>query len=172
LAHTSTFGFAHGLWLLILALWALLLPVAFPVLRDRREALGLSRDGGLVFAPAPMTASRLPWSVLANDRNFRTVTLAFGLGLTAQVGFLTHQIAYLATLTSVKAAGWCASMIAVAALTGPVGGGLFVDRLNSRRAAARNLLLQAGALGLLLVVAPTALSSTSPAPWSGSPSAT
>jgi hypothetical protein len=40
---------------------------------------------------------------LAIDRNFRNVTLAFGLGLTAQTGFLTHQIAYLATLMSVEA---------------------------------------------------------------------
>jgi hypothetical protein len=58
------------------------------------------------------------------------------------------------------------------AATGRIGGGLFVDRLNSRLADASNFLLQAGALGLLLVVAPTALSSTSPAACSGSPSAT
>jgi MFS family permease len=149
---TARFGFAHGLWLLILMLWALLLPIAFRLLRDRPDVLGLSPDGSAAVgaARAPAAASRLPWSALASDRNFQTVTLAFGLGLTAQVGFLTHQIAYLATLMSVETAGWCASMIAVAALAGRLGGGLFIDRLNSRLAAAGNFLLQAGALGLLL----------------------
>lgn len=149
---TAVLGFSHGLWLLIAVLWALLLPLAFSLLRHRPEALGLSRDGAAAptrpSAPAPV--ARLPWRALLSQRNFQTVTLAFGLGLTAQVGFLTHQIAYLATLMSVDAAGWCASMIAVAALVGRLGGGLFVDRLNTRRAAAANFLLQASALCLLL----------------------
>jgi hypothetical protein len=39
---------------------------------------------------APATASRLPWSPLSIDRDFQTVILACGLGLTAQVGFLIH----------------------------------------------------------------------------------
>jgi len=54
---------------------------------------------------APATASGLPWSPLSIDRNFQTVILACGLGLTAQVAFLIHPTANLATLMSVEAAG-------------------------------------------------------------------
>jgi hypothetical protein len=78
-----------------------------PTRADRPQALGVWPYG----SDAPRVCARRPrhhaclWSPLSIDRNFQTVILACGLGLTAQVAFLIHPTANLATLMSVEAAG-------------------------------------------------------------------
>jgi hypothetical protein len=68
---------------------------------------------------APATPSRRPWSPLSIDRNFQTVILACGLGLTAEVGFLIHPTANLSTLMSVEAAGDACARTASMSATWP-----------------------------------------------------
>jgi MFS family permease len=82
--------------------------------------------------------------------NFWTIALPFTLALVAQVGFLTHQFAYLTPLMGVTTAGFTVSMTAVAAVLGRSVTGICIDRLPRRLIAAVTFLLQACALSTLL----------------------
>jgi hypothetical protein len=55
---------------------------------------------------------------------FISISVPFALGLTAQVGFLTYQIAFLAPTIGTVAAGWAVSLTTSAAVLGRI-----VDRL-------------------------------------------
>src|SRR3546814_15735325 len=72
------------------------------------------------------------------------------IGLTAQVGFLTHQVAYLSPLIGAPQAALCVSLSTIAAVVGRVGTGFFVDRIDRRIGASANFLVQCVALVVLL----------------------
>ena len=57
------------------------------------------------------------------DSRFLTTAIPFALGLTAQVGFLTHQVAYLSPLIGTVAAGWAVSLTTFAAIVGRIATG-------------------------------------------------
>jgi MFS family permease len=85
-----------------------------------------------------------------HDGRFLTITAPFALGLTAQVGFLTHQVAYLSPLLGTVAAGWAVSLTTFAAVVGRLAMGAVVDRIDRRAAACANFLVQVIALGILI----------------------
>jgi len=95
------FGFAFAILSVSASMLAILIPVEMVVLRPRRtdEDDPMERTAGSDKAPQFSTAS-------APEAGFRLTTLLrsgcssrslfrFALGLTAQVGFLTHQIGFL-----------------------------------------------------------------------------
>jgi MFS family permease len=85
-----------------------------------------------------------------SDGRFLTTAIPFALGLTAQVGFLTHQVAYLSPILGTVAAGWAVSLTTFAAVLGRVAMGAVVDRVDRRAAACANFLVQVTALSILI----------------------
>jgi hypothetical protein len=68
------------------------------VAREKRPDEYDKDDGPAVASPVPLAneAAR-PWNPrkILRDPKFITISIPFALGLTAQVGFLTHQVAFL-----------------------------------------------------------------------------
>src|SRR4051794_35194028 len=76
---------------------------------------------------------------------FWTITIAFALGIIAQVGFIVHQIAILEPKIGAVTAGLAVSVMTLMALVGRLSLGVVADRLDPRLAAAVSLVSQAGA---------------------------
>src|SRR5258708_3425020 len=89
---------------------------------------------------------------------FITVSIPFALALTAQVGFLTHQIAFLSPTIGNVAAGWAVSMTTFAAVLGRIWTGYIADRFDRRAVACGNFIVQMLGLAVLAIsTAPAAL---------------
>jgi MFS family permease len=149
---TGSRGFAHGLWIVIAILCAVLWPLVFVLLRHRAHEKD-ARPDGVAIPHATIVAARAPSiarSALLRDRRFQTITLAFALGLAAQVGFLTHQVAYLSGVLDTVRAGWGVSLTTAMAVVGRIGTGVFIDRMDPRFVSAGNFLAQACALALFM----------------------
>jgi MFS family permease len=154
---TGVLGFATGLWVLVAAMWILLWPLVFVLLKGTPHHFGLLPDGAsaatapteILHAPAVLMTSRL---ALMRSPNFQTITVAFALGLAVQVGFLIHQLAYLSSMVGETEAGFCVSLTAGCAIIGRIFAGAFIDRLDVRLAAAANFMIQIAALTIMVVV--------------------
>ena len=77
---------------------------------------------------------------------FWSVAAPFAMALTAQVGFLVHQIAILEPAIGRAQAGFSVAALTIAAIIGRFGLGAFAKRLDMRRFAAWSLASQAVAL--------------------------
>ncbi|HUA52933.1 MAG TPA: MFS transporter, partial [Candidatus Sulfotelmatobacter sp.] len=156
---TGRFGFAAGLWILIAAMWACLWPPVLLTLR-RPGALGVAAGGVALPTPTgnPSAVPPIARAALLRDRAIQSVAVAFGLGLSAQVGFLMHQVNFLTGRLGIAAAGVGVALTTTVAVASRVGTGLVVDRLDPRRVAAANFLVQIAALAVLSSSAsPTAI---------------
>src|SRR5690606_4385069 len=78
-----------------------------------------------------------------------TVLLPTAIGLFAQVGFLTHLVAYLDPQLSAEAVSLVVGLTTGAAIVGRLGTGLVVDRIDPRIATAVTLAVQVVALAVL-----------------------
>lgn len=81
---------------------------------------------------------------------FWTVTAAFALALTAQVGVIVHLIALLEPKLGRAGAGFAVSLMTVMAVTGRFSIGLVIDRLDPRWVTAVSVAGQAAALVAIL----------------------
>jgi MFS family permease len=149
----NRFGFATALPLAAALMLAVLLPLLMLVAREKRPG-EYDRDDGLAAAglvPSSQQAAP-PWNTekVLRDPKFITISIPFALGLTAQVGFLTHQVAFLTPMTGTVTAGWIVSLTTFAAIVGRLGTGLFVDRVDRRAVSCLNFLLQAVAMAILM----------------------
>jgi MFS family permease len=148
------FGFAAALQLAVASMLAVLVPLLAFVMRPRRsrEHHWTDDPAGSADAPGayPPTATPFNPAATLGDPRFLTIAVPFALGLTAQVGFLTHQVAFLAPMTGTATAGWAVSLTTFAAVVGRLGIGLFVDRVDRRVAAGANFLVQMSAMGILM----------------------
>ena len=155
-------GFAAAMEMAAAAMVAVLLPVAALVLRPRRPdehepgEIRLEIDRPVSAEGAPDPAGFALAAVLRNG-GFLTISIPFALALTAQVGFLTHQVAFLSPALGTVAAGWAVSLTTFAAVAGRVATGFVVDRVDRRTVAAVNFAVQAGGLGLLATTAEPAM---------------
>jgi len=150
-------GLGPALWSTCAPMLAVLLPVVALVLRPKRAD---ERDGGGAAStvPEPQRSHGTPpahgtafsLSAALRNRSFLTVSIPFALGLTAQVGFVTHQVAFLSPLIGTLAAGWAVSLTTFAAIVGRLATGLFVDKVDRRATACGNFLVQVAALGILM----------------------
>ena len=156
LTAVGRLGLGAGLGIVGATAAAVLLPLVARALRFRGPAeIGQRRDGGVAEeagAPAaspvpPMTSGRrraLLWSAAAG----------FALGLTVQIGFITHHVALAAPLLGATAAGLLVSATGAAALAGRLVLARIVDRVDVRRLAALIMAVQTVAL-LALAIVPT-----------------
>lgn len=142
---------------------AIVLPTVAFVLRPRRPDERDTADAGYdptrVQASAPVSAAKAPpWqsSAVLRSYDFRTISIPFALGLTAQVGFLTHQVAYFSPILGPVATAWAVSLTTFSAVMGRLLVGLIVDKLDRRLVACGNFLVQSAGIALL-AASPSAL---------------
>ena len=151
-------GFAPAVSIALATMLVVLVPSVVTLLHRTPDELGLLPDGEpppahepleTTLRPAPRAS---PWRRAAALRqvHFWTISIPFALGLAAQVGFLTHQIAYLEPRLGHHGAGVSVSLTTVAALMGRLITGVFIDHVNRRLVASVNFLIQAIALGAML----------------------
>src|ERR1051326_7969293 len=109
--------------------------------KKRALALSLALNGassGGILVPAARRA-----------RHVWTVAAAFAMALTAQVGFLVHQIAILEPTIGRAQAGFSVAALTIAAIVGRFGLGAFAKLLDMRRFAAWSLASQAVAIAAM-----------------------
>ena len=116
------------------------------------ETSGLGPDGGprRPTLPGPSRDSARRWrrDALGTWR-FWSVSAPFALGLTAQVGVLTHLVALVTPTLAAGGAAHAISTVTGAAVVGRVAIGLVVDRLNRRLVTSGILVVQFAGLALL-----------------------
>jgi MFS family permease len=131
------FGFSHAI-LGAMAIMAVILIPAIVLWIDRPAA----RGAGATAPPAP-TWTR---GAALRSRHFWNVAATFAMALTAQVGFLVHQIAILQPTIGRAQAGFSVAVLTISAISGRLALGAFADRLDIHRFAALSLASQAAAL--------------------------
>jgi len=139
-----------GRGLIVAGIVAVLLvgpPIAL-VLRYRGPAdLGLRRDGEAAHADAPPGVHLAPIATPANRRLLLwTATIAFALGLTIQIGFITHHVALAEPLLGRAGAGMLVSAGGVAAFIGRLILARIVDSVDARRLGCFVMMAQAASL--------------------------
>jgi MFS family permease len=155
----ARFGFACGLYITVGTMLVVLVPSVITFLHRNPHELGLLPDG-----EAPSTREQTqarhrqalnaaPWRRTAALRrvDFWTISIPFALGLATQVGFLTHQMAYLEPLLGNNQAGFAVSMTTTAAVIGRLITGAVIDRLNRRMISSLNFAIQALALAVMIM---------------------
>jgi MFS family permease len=147
----DAFGLEAALAMAALVSLAVLTVVA-GVLRRGPHERGLGPDGDPAAAatrgPSPPRERRGRGEALRRWR-FWSVSIPFALGLTAQVGVLTHLVVLVTPSLGTGRAARAISATTAAALIGRLATGVVVDRLNRRVVASATLLVQMLGLALL-----------------------
>ena len=144
-------GLAAGLATAAIVAACVLLPLIGWVLRFRGPAdLGLRRDGDAPPAEAVTPTAGRPLAIAAN-RGVLLWSAAAGiaLGLTVQIGFITHHLALAAPALGAAGAGLLISATGVTAFAGRLVLARIVDRVDPRRLTMVIMLLQTAALAAL-----------------------
>ena len=152
----ARFGFAFAIASVSASMLATLIPVAIVVLRPRRanEYDPVERAADPDTAPRSSPASAVKASdfrltTLLRSSVFISISVPFALGLTAQVGFLTHQIGFLSPTIGTVAAGWAVSLTTFAAVLGRIATGYIADRFDRRAVACVNFIVQMLGMAIL-----------------------
>jgi MFS family permease len=145
-------GLGTGLAVAGLASACVLLPLIGWVLRFRGPAdLGLRRDGDL--PPHQGDARPASPSSIVTPVNRRVLlwsaAAGFALGLTVQIGFITHHLALAAPTLGAAGAGLLVSATGMTAFVGRLVLARIVDRVDPRRLAATIMVLQTAALAAI-----------------------
>ncbi len=157
----ANFGFAFAIASVSASMLATLIPVAMVVLRPRRvdeydpveRVSDPDKPPQSSIASAPK-ASGFRLTTLLRSGVFISISVPFALGLTAQVGFLTHQIGFLSPTIGTVAAGWAVSLTTFAAVLGRIATGSIADRFDRRAVACVNFIVQM--LGMAILATATA----------------
>ena len=154
---TADFGFTAAMETLVASMLAMLVPVGLYLLRskrdneqDRADAVPSSSQQPAFVGPTD-AASAFRLATVMRSSTFITVSIPFALALTAQVGFLTHQIAFLSLTMGTVAAGWAVSLTTFAAVLGRIATGYIADRFDRRAVACANFIMQTLGLAVLLI---------------------
>lgn len=128
---------------------AVLWPLAGRYFRPDPAAMGLHPDGAA--HPPAMRPGVAPAGTLWSQPAFRSLSLAFALGLVAQMGLLSQLYSLLAPALGVQGAGWALSLATVCAVLGRSAvGWMLPPGADRRRVAVLNFGVQAaGSLALL-----------------------
>ena len=110
----------------------MLLPPVVAWLHRGPAVLGLGPDGDPPAAPRAAAAGAVDARSVLRRAHFWTISVPFALGLLAQVGIITHQIAYLGPLLGPVGAGLAVSVTTAAGVMGRLALGGVVDRLDRR----------------------------------------
>ena len=151
LASLERFGLGAGLTMAALVAAAILLPLIGWVLRFRGPAeLGLRRDGDAAVPGAPPPLVHPTVATQANRRILLwSAAAGFALGLTVQIGFITHHLALAAPQLGAADAGLLISATGGTAFIGRLVLARIVDHVDPRRPAAGIMLLQTSALAAI-----------------------
>ena len=143
------FGFGAAMSLVALLVLAIVWPISLFVMRRHPHDLGLVADGVAASSPASVAASRA-WTRAdaLQTLALRTVTLAFGLALLVQIGFLTHQVTLLRLRLDESATALTVSCAAALAFAGRLLLARFSDHVDVRITAA--IVLVVAAIGLAI----------------------
>ena len=133
----ASYGFTNVLAGAAAVMAAVLLPAI---------ALWVGRPASRRHQPATAPAATGPGASALRSAKFWSVAAPFALALTAQVGFLVHQIAILEPAMGRAQAGFSVAALTVMAILGRFGLGAFADRLDMRRFTAWSVASQAVAL--------------------------
>jgi MFS family permease len=137
------------------------LPVVAFVLVSSPEELGLEPDDGRAgTGRAPVGDQRRAWTHGEAVRTgaFWSILVGFLLVLVCQVGFLTHQVAFLETRFSPSVAALAVSVTALGSAAARLVVGVFADRVSKRHLTVGLVLLQAAAVAGLQLTANHAVS--------------
>src|SRR5215469_5375712 len=152
----SRFGFSAGLNTTAALMLAVLLPVVMLMLRPKHPDEHDMADFQSASIKPPSSAAtstnegpEFHLGAVLRIRPFVMTSIPFALALTAQVGFLTHQVAFLSPTIGTIAAGWAVSLTTFAAVAGRIATGFILDRVNRRAVASLNFGVQAFGLGVL-----------------------
>ena len=156
-ALSTRYGLAAALHTLVAAMLVLLLPIVLIVLRPRRadehDTADSAADTVMPDSSTSGKPSAAPWQLAPTLRSepFLTISAPFAIGLMAQVGFLTHQVAFVSPLLGIDASAWAVGVTVLTAMLGRVVTGLFVGKIDARVVASGNFLAQALAMAAFLV---------------------
>jgi MFS family permease len=144
-------GFPLATALVAAGLLAVAWPLAGRVLGRAPAEFGQFADGDAAPPPARPGAPARSRSDLARDRVFRGLSLAFAIGLFAQMGLVTHLVSLLVPALGVRGAGLAMAMVTVFALLGRTVTGWVLPGGHRRRwaASATFAVQMAGSLALL-----------------------
>ncbi|RYJ00816.1 MAG: MFS transporter, partial [Acetobacteraceae bacterium] len=148
----AALGFAEASLIVALAAVVVTWPLAGRYFRPTPAGLGLHPDGA-ADPPAPRPP-RAPAGPLWRQPTFRSLSLAFAFGLTAQMGLLTTLFSILAPSLGTQGAGLVMSLATACAVVGRTAVGLLLPpAIDRRRAGVLNFLLQALGCGILALAA-------------------
>ena len=148
----SWLGLSAGLASAAAVMLAVLIPIAMMVLRPRRPD---EHEPAELYATSVQPrdsvqeAEEFHLTMTLRSRTFLTISVPFALALTAQVGFLTHQVAFLSPAIGTIAAGWAVSLTTLAAVIGRIATGFVVDKFDRRVVASVNFVMQALGIAVL-----------------------
>ena len=134
---------------------AVLVPLAAVVLRYRGPwELGLAPDGDIAVPPRHGAAEGAPaprWNraTATATTAFWTAAVGFAMGLTVQVGFLTHHVKLAEPVLGTVGAGWLVSATGFTGVLGRLWLARVADRVDLRRYTAGILAAQALVLALI-----------------------
>jgi len=152
------YGFATAMLAAALLFAVVLLPV-IALWIDRPPASVAPAPSGAAHAAAAVAAAAAASAAAAaaaapawsrrralNSPAFWSVAAPFAVALTAQVGFLVHQVAFLQPVLGRAEAGISVAVLTVTAIVGRLVLGMLAQRINVRRFTACSLASQAAAL--------------------------
>jgi MFS family permease len=151
---TARYGFGLAVGALVGSMLTILMPVVILVLRPRRadECDPPDTDVAEPRVPtSPAGAERFRLASVLCSARFISISVPFALGLTAQVGFFTHQIAYLSPTIGTVAAGWTISLTTFAAVVGRIVGSFIVDQFDRRIISGLNFIVQMLGMAMLAI---------------------
>lgn len=156
LSTVGRLGLGPGLVVAGVVAATVLLPLVGRALRFRGPSdIGERRDGDLsADAGAPATALAPQRSAGASRALLWSATASFALGLTVQIGFITHHVVLAEPLLGATGAGLLVSATGGAALVGRLVLARIVDWVDVRRLAGLIMVLQTVSL-LALAAVPT-----------------
>jgi MFS transporter len=134
----------------VLVLW----PLAGVWLRPTPGAMGLFPDGADGPPPPPRSPPPAPDGPLWRQARFRSLSIAFALGLTAQMGLLTTLFSILAPPLGTGGAGLALSLATACAIIGRTAVGVLLPAgMDRRLVGVGNFLLQAVGSAVLALAA-------------------
>jgi MFS family permease len=158
---TTRYGFGLAVNALVGSMLAILIPVVILVLRPRQADEFDLPDKDVAeprIAASPTEAEPFHLASVICSGRFISISVPFALGLTAQVAFFTHQMAFLSPTIGAVAAGWAVSLTTFAAVVGRIVVGFIVDQFDRRIIAALNFVVQmVGMMVLAVAATPTFL---------------
>lgn len=115
------------------------------------EDMGLAPDGDASHQASARPQPRRTRIEIARTSRFITISIAFSLGLFAQIGLLAHLVARLTPELGIEHAGFLVSLATVCAVIGRTAAGKWMGECDRRFAAAANFAVQIGGVLLLIL---------------------